>query len=251
MIQSVARALNLLEELDLAGAGGLGLLELGERAGLKGPTAHHLIRTLVELGYAQQDSETRRYRLDGNAYALGRRGYLPSLLARVAAPAVEELRRHVDETVALAMYRDGKRHAILTLEGGQALRVGASFGESLPMYQTATGRMLLSQLSPDQLREYVEANGLPGKMWPEAKTKSRLTAALREFREAGVAYHRWTEHHIQAMAVPVSCSELDANVALGLSYPAVRADLDREKELAQALKDAAARICAEFERTEK
>ena len=251
MIQSIVRAMKLLEELDNAGQDGLGLLEIGALAGLKGPTTHNLLQTLVILGYARQDSRTRRYFLGVKAYALGRRGHLPGMIARVAASPVRELHRQVNETIVLAMHQEGRRHTLFTVESSQPLRVGAGSGVDSHLYQTATGRVLLSRLSPDQLHDHVAANGLPGSLWPEIEAEDQLMEALAQFRDAGLARKRTPDGHVRALAVPVPLPELDANVALGLHYPTARARAGRERELIGALKRAAARISAEFENSDR
>lgn len=73
MVQSVARAIEILRAL--AGAGrGLGVTEVSERIGVAKPTAHGLLRTLEAGGLVSQDHETGRYGLGpallefGNAY---------------------------------------------------------------------------------------------------------------------------------------------------------------------------------------
>ena len=58
-VQSLDRALDLLEAL--ASAGELGVSDLAARTGLVPSTAHRLLATLVERGYAAQSASGGRY----------------------------------------------------------------------------------------------------------------------------------------------------------------------------------------------
>ena len=57
---SLERGLQLLETV-AASARPVSLAESARRTGLHRSTAHHLLKTLVSLGYLRQDAESRRY----------------------------------------------------------------------------------------------------------------------------------------------------------------------------------------------
>jgi DNA-binding IclR family transcriptional regulator len=232
MVQSVERALALLELLAAAEPGGLALGELAGRAGLKGPTAHHLLATLAALGYARQVAETRRYGLGPRALALGRRRDLAETLTDAAEPAVAALRAAVNETVVLALWDAGRRHTLLTAESEQPLRVAADTGFDDRFLTTATGRVLLAQLDPERLAG-----------WPEALA---VAADLSRIATAGAARHVDPAMEVVALAVPVPAAEV--NASLGLYLPLSRSSAAREAELLAALEAAAAAIGAEFNR---
>jgi DNA-binding IclR family transcriptional regulator len=248
MIQSVRRAVSLLELLDHAGPGGLSLSAIAASAELKVPTAHHLINTLVNLGYAAQDPASRHYVLGKAAVALGSVRTVTDRLSRIAEPIVADVHREVDETVVLALYADGMRHTIECRESDQPLRVGASTGVDAHLYGTATGRVLLSLLDGPELRGFIASAGLPGAEWPEAASEADLRRALAEIRDRELAEFRRTGNHVVALAVPVRFQGPAPRVAVGLYYPAVRDDSARRRELEDALHRAATSISAEFER---
>lgn len=213
MVQSVARALALLERLELAGEDGLALGELARACELKAPTAHNLLETVAALGYAVQDPATRRYRLGPRAVALGRRHGFAEALTQAGRAAVAWLHRTVDETVVLASDWQGRRRTLLVAESGQALRVGASEGIDDRFTDTATGRCLLAQ-------------------------RAGASALVR---------HDGTQ--VVAFAVPIDGLGGDGLASLGLYLPAARCDAEREARLTAALTEAARRIGETYERT--
>ena len=60
-VQSLERALDILDLLGRASSRGLSLKEICAGVQLHPSTAHHLIRTMVVRAYLQQDADTRRY----------------------------------------------------------------------------------------------------------------------------------------------------------------------------------------------
>jgi IclR family acetate operon transcriptional repressor len=248
MVQSVARALGLLEALDAAGADGLALGELARAAGLKAPTVHSLLATLEARGYVRQDAGTRRYGLGDRARRLGGRQSLLTALAEAGGAVVAAVRAALGETALLAVDERSRRRTLVCAESGQDLRVAADVGEDERFYTTATGRVLLSLLPPDELAARVAALGLPGPAWPSADSAEALTACLAAVRAAGVARYESAATHVVAWAVPVPLNG-PVRAALGLYLPAARASDARETELVSALRAAAAGLAARVERS--
>ena len=247
MVASVAKALRLLETLKGAGVAGVSLGELASQAGLKPPTTHNLLQTLVQLDYATHDPGTRRYALGPRAVTLARPLNPDAILVRSAGPVLQELRDELKETVILAQYRDGMRHTLLTVESREELRVGAGASVDDRLYSTATGRVLLSRLPARELRCFVAAAGLPGLEWPETRDLAQLRRALERIREARFATYVPPEGHIRAAAVPILSARDDVRAAVGVHYPRVRQPAGSDQALRRILTQAAVRIAIDFE----
>ena len=242
MVQSVQRALRLLELLDARGTGGVMLTDLCAGTGLKAPTAHNLLATLLELGYADQDPQTRRYRLGERARSLGTGQATVARLSRAAAKAMQALHAAVNETVILAIDMDDQRHSILSYESSHELRVTASTGVDSHFYDTATGRMLLALRTPHAIAALVAKAGLPGAAWPDMTSLDLLTAALARIRAQGHAEFMKSASHVRALAVPVCTGSAGPHASLGLFYPTVRDRAGRREELLRRLHEAAEQI---------
>ena len=248
MIQSIERAFTLLAALDEQGREGAALGDLAARTGLKTPTAHNLLQTLVELGYATHHVDTRQYGLGKKAWALGRQQFLAGSLAEIALPVLRNLQATFNETVLLTLYRDGLRHTVASVESRHSLRVGGQTGVDDHLYSTATGRVLLSRLGHTALGSFINNHGLPGEDWPEAATEAALRRELSRIRkERFISYDR-PEGHIRATAVPVPISEPDTHAALGMYYPTARPPKEGIPKLRKLLTGAAVAIAAQFER---
>ncbi|OGV70831.1 MAG: hypothetical protein A3K19_26950 [Lentisphaerae bacterium RIFOXYB12_FULL_65_16] len=239
--------MELLENLHDAGVMGVGLGDLATRARLKPPTAHNLLKTLVQLQYATHDPQTRRYNLGPRARVLGRAPDAADVLARVSAPALQALQERLRETAILAVYRDGLRHTLLTFESSQELRVGAGCGVDSHLYSTATGRILLSQIPAPELNVFIDTHGLPSDEWRDVRTLAQLHGALDGIRQARFAHYDRPEGHVAADAVPLPLRRDDLVAAIGVHYPRVRTPADGDQALKQALTETAVRIAQEFQ----
>lgn len=242
MIQSIARAVQILELLNAAGTEGMPLNEVCARTGLKAPTAHNILNTLVQLDYAGQVQGSRFYTLGGRAVELGRQRGLAEQLGNAAREPMKRLADILKETLVLAIYHNGLRQTVMTLESCQQLRVGADIGLDVQFFTTATGRILLSQLSNADLDRVVGTIGMPGELWPEIRTMANLKAELRAYRDSGFVIYSKTQSHVCAVAVPVSLPAEGAPAALGAYYPLARASENRTQQFVDALRTTAAEI---------
>ena len=245
-VQSVERALGLLELIDAAGSEGISLSDLSTEAGLKTPTAHNLLNTLLALDYARRSERSKRYRLGPRALALGHGRTAMDRLAAAAKGPLRRLNEAVDETIVLAVYSGGQRHTIFSLESRRDLRVGAQNGADDHFYDTATGRCLLAQLDAAEVAALTTRLGSRADAWPKAASQDELSAALARITEAGVS--ELHKDHVEALAVPLPFSASGMTASLGLFYPAVRGNPERRRTLVAALQEAANNVQAENER---
>ena len=248
LVRSVHRALKLLEALDSGASSGVSLASASAATGMKPPTAHNLLSTLVHLGYAEQDEESRHYRLGSRALALGTGKALLARIGHVGREPVEQLARATGETVVLAVDWDDRRHSVLCVESRQALSVRADPGVDEHFYDTATGRVLLSLRSAAEITGFVRRHGLPGTAWPEAASPECLRLCVQRIRERGEVVLVKSGSHIRALAVPVVLPGEEVRVSLGLFYPTVRDAAGRTECLLEHVRDTAAAIASAFER---
>ena len=68
-IQSVERTFQIIELL--AERGAMGVREIGHETGLHSTVVHRVLGTLVDMGYAGQESETGKYLLTYKMLAVG------------------------------------------------------------------------------------------------------------------------------------------------------------------------------------
>lgn len=186
MIAVLARAAALVERLAAAGADGIELRAIADRAGLPPATATRLLHDLCALGWADQDGPRGRYRLGPALEALsGQRPY-HGRLAAAAAPVLRRLAARHRVRAVVAVLRRGRRVPLVEV----GLEDVARLRERDDLWASASGRMLVAQLDWRARRRLVAAIGLPSATaWPAVRTWAELNAACGEARRRG-----WIEH---------------------------------------------------------
>ncbi|YAL83474.1 IclR family transcriptional regulator [Dermacoccaceae bacterium W4C1] len=216
-VQSVSRALDVLEVIDAAG-GEVTLSEISATSGLPMPTIHRLVRTLVDRSYLRQLPD-RRYALGTRLIPLGNaaREAFGSRSTRELATVVREL----GETTNLATLDGDQLVYVGQVPSPRAMRMFTELGQHVHPHCRAAGKALLAQLDDAQARGVLERVGMPA-MTPRTVTDiDELVAQLAQIREQGFATEDGEmELGVRCLAVPVPSAA--ARFAVSLSAPETR-----------------------------
>jgi IclR family transcriptional regulator, pca regulon regulatory protein len=221
-IEGAAKSFAVLESFS-AERQRLSVTQIAERAGLTRAAARRHVLTLQALGYLEAENDTRMpsywlthrvLRLAGNYLASAR-------LPRVVQPTLSRLAAQTGQAFSVAVL-DGE-HAVIVARSGehrmasQALPYGVNLGARLAAFATSTGRVLLAQLPPAQLKAYLATHARP-KLTPHTTTSAtelrRLitAAAAQGFSEV----HQEHELGVYALAVPLRDSQNRVVAAMNL-----------------------------------
>ncbi len=157
--RSLERGLAVIELLAAAGTP-LHLAEAARRLGLHRSTAHHLMRTLVALGWLHQDAETRLYGLSARPYQLTGRKWSVAQIGELAQPLLEKLTQDTGEGTSVAAWADGIVTIAAKREHDGPVRVVQDLGGQRPMYCTAVGKAIAGWLPPAEVPGYSVTNEL-------------------------------------------------------------------------------------------
>ncbi|MDA8522625.1 IclR family transcriptional regulator [Acidovorax sp. NCPPB 4044] len=101
--QSVRRAIAVLRIVAGGQEGGVRLIDVSLATGLNRPTAHRLLRALVEEGAVEQDTATRRYRIGREVSLMGLARPAGFPVRAIAAPHLRHLGETLGETAFLTI----------------------------------------------------------------------------------------------------------------------------------------------------
>ncbi len=235
IVQPIARALRVLEYVAREGRE-LTLTEIHTRLELPKTTCFRYLQTLRAAGLIDHDTASDRYR-GGEKLARLSDAPVRSPLVQAALPAMRTLRDRFNETVNLAE-RIGKDVVYREIvESRRSLRMQARVGAHDPAHTTALGKALLAALPPERLLQH-----LPARLM--ARTDETLTTLAALHRELRLARERgWASDHSEneddTWCVGVALGE---SAALSLSAPASRMNATLEREMGEALIEAAQEI---------
>jgi len=180
-IESVDNALKLL--LLFAQQPRVRLTEVSQYLEVASSTAHRLLSMLQYRGYIQQDP-TRAYEAGPVLRQLGVKALREQHLTGVARPVLERLHDKLDGATTLGRL-DGQ-HVVYVGQVTDA-KVAPLPSGSIPAHCTSVGKMILSQMEPDELRELYPDERLDQFTPRSISSRSALEAELQVARVRGFA----------------------------------------------------------------
>jgi IclR family transcriptional regulator, acetate operon repressor len=245
-VQSVDRALTLLEALARSG-GGVALTDLSTSARLNISTCHHLLATLVKWGYVAK-APGRRYALGARGLHLGHAFLKQVDLPRRAQPFVERINEETGESVHLAVLQGDSVITLLRREGRHAVRVDTgAVGASDAAHASATGKAMLAWLPEHEIRRILQVRRMPSFTPNTITDPDMLIEQLRLVRRNG---HATDREEFQPGVVCIGAAvrdHLGAVVgAISASAPTLRATDEHLERMRQAVMAAARSLSAEF-----
>lgn len=246
-VQSLERGLAVLLAFS-KGHPALTLSEAARLTGLSRAAARRVLLTLEALGYVR--TEGRQFRLTPRVLDIGY-AYLSSLdLADLAQPEMDALVERTRESCSAAVLDGADIVYVARVPTKRIMAISLGLGSRLPAYATSLGRVLLAELTDEQLDAVLAARP------PTAFTANTLTdpealrAELARVRRQGWALvDQELELGIRSLAAPLrsraGCALAALNVATHASrvtLPALRRDvLPALLEAAQSISDKLAR----------
>ena len=226
----------------------LGVSDLAREVGLSRSTAHRYVATLAQLGYLQQDVETKKYRLGPRVLDLGFSAINSMELRHIGSPHLEELSAATGHTVNMAVL-DGSD--IVYIErcrgrGPREIDLNLHVGSRLPAYCTSMGKVLLAFLPTQELTALLDGVELTRRGPNTITAKRRLLKELDSVRERGLAVNNEElAYGLRSIAAPVWSQTGDVVAAINIAVHRSLVSMDELLEgLAPALVDTAHEISA-------
>lgn len=201
MIQVIVRAIDILEFVSKQNNKPVQLIKIAENAGLSQPTCANIVKTLVAKNFLENVSRKEGYILGVNAYRLtGNVEYSQNLIT-ASTDLMQDLVNTVNETCLLGILKNNKRVVINEIHANNDLQVKTK--PEAPVYETASGRLLMAFLHDKELNQLIDNIGLPNtSAWPGIKSKIQLIKALQEINKEKIV-QTLTPNHIIGLAIPV------------------------------------------------
>lgn len=205
------------------------LSEVASRTGLTRATSRRVLLTLHELGYVDQNG--RAFSLTPKVLDLGYSFLSSFQVVEVAQPSMERLVDAVHESSSMSVLDGAEIVYVARVPTTRIMTIALALGSRLPAYPTSMGRVLLSGLSEDDLREYISRTTFE-KLTPNTITDPRrFRSIVSKVRSDGFALvDQELEEGVRSIAAPIRNSRDEVIAAMNLSCHASRVDVDRMLE---------------------
>ena len=218
LVQSVQRALSILELLDKKGE--LGVTEISEALDLDKSTAFRLISTLKNENYLVQNAENSKYYNGFKLYELGQNVFSQTDLIPRVQPYLKEIAQRTGETVNLAIREGASAVFVEKIESEDIIKVGLNIGLRRPLYCTAVGKVIMAYLDKATVDELVTQFDFVPYTPHTLTTAAGLRSELERIRQQGFAEDN-EEHflNIHCVGAPLLNYRQEPVGAVSVSVP--------------------------------
>ena len=217
-IGSVKKAMDMLKIISNAPNGEINLKELSELMGIPKTTCFHILNTLCAGDFVERVNHHGLYALGPMIHYVTRNGKYQQELIRLCYPVMNWIRRQTNQTVLLSVLNKNSKYIVHYINGERPLTVKGNIYMG-HVYETATGRVLVSNLDEERRMEFLHSKGLPtAEQWPEAAANAALRQEMRRIRSQGYAVVEASFGDMRDIAIgaPVF-SGLDVICAIGIA----------------------------------
>ncbi|WP_316193759.1 MULTISPECIES: IclR family transcriptional regulator [unclassified Bradyrhizobium] len=244
--QSIERAIDLMRRVAEAGGHGVRLTDLVNATGLKQPTVSRLIGALMREGLIEQDSESRRFYLGVEAFALGAIASTRFGIHKLAVDALLQLAAATKDSSFLSIPRDTVSICLHREEGAFPIRTQVlKVGDRYPLGVGAGSLAILAAMPDADVNRVIEKNATwVAEAFP-AYSPNRLGRLVIETRRAGFAVNSGLIVS-GSWGIGVAVIGADGKPAGALSVAAIESRMGepRRREIARVLQAAAAELSA-------
>ncbi|MDF0603302.1 IclR family transcriptional regulator [Psychromarinibacter sp. C21-152] len=129
--------------------------EIAQIIGAPRSSVYELVNVLLRLGVIEYRGSDGRVFLGRKLYFLGA-AYMDELdLIQAAESVLTEVTAQIQETSQLCMLDGNKYTVALMRESARPFRISSTIGEAVPLPWTASGRLLVSHMTDDEIRDFI------------------------------------------------------------------------------------------------
>jgi len=243
-VQSVARALSLLRLLAQED-GGSRLSDLARAAGLPVSTAHRLLTTLEQQGFAQFEPASSLWHVGRDAFTVGLAYGRRLSFVAPALPLLRRLRDATRETANLGFLDDDQLVTVSQVESREIRRALSPPGRRVPVFCSAMGKAILATWRDDEVLALADRAGLPPLTSKSLRSREAALAEIARTRARGWALDD-EEFNLgmRCLAAVVWSPQGEAACAISISGAAARLTEDRLEPLGALVVQAAQELTA-------
>lgn len=243
VIESVDRALRIVEYLATSTPAGVPLAQLAADMNLNKATAHHTLSTLKSRAWVEQDPDTGAYRLGEGVSPITEYFTSAERLSTLLHPVLIAIMNSCNELVHMGTLVERDIRYLDKVEPNRAIRVVSYIGRETPAAVTALGRALIAARTEEMGSERHEVarwyTGRVNSAAADATEHQHIQERLEHYMDFYTS-HGYTEEigenepGIACVAVPLFISG-KARAAISVTAPIERMDDARRLRIAHTI----------------
>jgi len=218
------------------------LTEIAQKAMTSKTTAHRLMNTMVDLGYAEQDPDTEHYTLSLKLFSLAARSLSGrSDLLKIADRVMGKLSRATGESINLGVLDDREQKVtyIHKHDSFYSLSMSSTLGLRNPLHSTSLGKALLAFRDDVEIEDRLDTMDLHPIAPRTITDRAALREQLDQIRAQGYSEEiEESEAGVRCMSTPVLDHMGKSVAAISIAFPIFRFDESKKDEYIALLKSA-------------
>ncbi|WP_235885403.1 IclR family transcriptional regulator [Paenibacillus cymbidii] len=221
-VKSADRVLDIFE-LFTGGADSYNLSEIAKSLNMPPSSTYLLLQNMLDRGYLEVDKSGKQFRIGYKLFTIRSRYMQNTSLMGEFFHLAGKITEELNETISIAV-RNGNRLLYLGEKvSSQALRYTPVPGEAFPLHATASGKILLADLSEKELFALYPHEELERITDKTISTRNELLQELEKVRQTGYGYNLGeTVDGVHCMAGKIVNADDKAMASISISIPAAR-----------------------------
>lgn len=222
-VQTLEKALEIIEVMYKEGGGGLGISELDNKLGIGKSTIHRILDTLMAYSYVEKCDESTKYRLSWKFFEIGNLIPQQRNLSNLNMEALQDLCNKYEETVNLGVRVDDSVVIISRIDPKSTLVANVPIGTREPLHATGMGKVIISELSREELIKIFGTNPLKSCTPNTITSLDELAVQLEKIREQGYSIDDQEFYPgLSCIAMPIRNYKKEIVAAISVSGPSIR-----------------------------
>ena len=245
-VRSLTRALSLLRHL-AESDGGMTLTEVAEAARLPPSTTHRLLTTLEAERFVRPDTQAGVWRIGVAAFFVGSAFARSRDKLSMMRPYLVRLMEQSGETANLFVESEGEAVCVGQIESRHAMRAITGVGGRVRLHSAGAGKALLAHMDAARRRRLLPISALPRVTEATITSRDALEQALEEVRAVGYAVDdEENAVGLRCVAAPVFDESGQPVMAISVSGPAARIEMERLPSLGRMVAQAAGEATRDY-----
>jgi IclR family transcriptional regulator, pca regulon regulatory protein len=218
--------------------------QISDKTGFSRAAVRRCLYTLSKLGFAGSD-DSRHFYLRARVLGLGH-SYISSMpLAAATQPTLEHVSRVLHESCSIATLDGADIIYIARANVTRIMAIDLGVGSRLPAFCTSMGRVLLADLPPDKLEEYLSRVDFKRFTDRTVTSSEKLRQILKLVQRNGYSIvDQELELGLRSMAVPLRNPDGKVVAALNVGTHAQRVSIQElQSRFFMQLQAAAVELC--------
>lgn len=243
---TVDRTLSILEAVSHS-EHGMTNSDISRRLKIPKSSASYILRVLENRGYLLRENGSGKYRLGLKLMGLTRDMLTHIDVREIAKPAMEEFVRRVNLSAHLAVLDNGRAVYVEKVEALNFVKMDIWVGHRLPVHSTAIGKVLVSNMTPDEISNILALRGMDKRTPKTIMTPAKYLKEIEKVKTFGFAIdNEENSSGVRCVAAPVFDAQGQIVAALGTSATTTQLNEDNLPKIVKLIQQSGLNISGQM-----